>query len=290
MKRLLPFLTILSIIIALSAFVYDDQGAFQVNYIVQNPKFFPNSIGYFRISGMKDKALQKRANDTLLKWFSRPTGFFKPTGKISNRLAHRPVDKDETMWIYRQMCQINNDSLEGIIFKNKDSVKVLGPSGYKGSGQSICTWGASIYRNRILTIVMEYDPGKSGDTLEDPLLLDLKTLQRVNLKATIVFPENQKAALQSFMKNRIEKYLIDKNIYQTVYATPMALDSIPLSTFDILGYLYAGNIDLYVPYTLEGTNKAGESIHIDQKFIFTLKEISPYSDEEYVNEIEALFN
>ncbi len=284
----------LLLLILLSAFVIsagrnESPEYIRINFVVQNPKYYANSMSYFKITGMRDVLLQKRANDTLQKWFYEPTGFFKPGKNIPKPFDHRKVEKEESMWLYRLMCQFHGDTLESIIFNDKDSVKLLGPSGYKGSGQSTCTWSAAVYRNHLLVISLEYDQAKLRDSIEDPLFLDLRTLQRPGMKVDVVFPQNKNAEMRSYMKNKIEAEFIRQHFYRKVVVTPNLQDSvITISSWQILGYISGYDVQLSFPYTLDGITSDGKPILLDQYFIFTLKELSTFTDEKYADKIEEI--
>lgn len=274
------------------SFSYYNPGQLRVNFVHQNPKYFPDAVSYFLVEGMADKSLQQVVNDSLRKWYTAKSGFFRPSKgmKLPDPWDHREIKKGKTLWLYPALCNAPSDSVRGFTFRDCDTLVRMGAFGYEGSGAATCTWSCSIQRNQLLLISLEYDPAKIKGPASDPLIMDLRTAKRLEPQITIRFQKEKLDSLHDYLRQQAEKKYKQEYQYQSVTATPLFSDTIlHLSQWEVCAILCGQPIPVFLPCLISGIAKNGTAVSFKDSLIFSLAELSPFTNKDYPEQIEAVY-
>jgi hypothetical protein len=223
----------------------------QCNYVVENPKYYQNPMGYFVVTGWADTAQQNKVNDSLKAWFMKPTEYYQPKKPVAQGYKNYKKKKGETLYQYHQQCSGGNvDSCSGIILKDKDTLDFLGTSGVKGTGAHFCTWGTYIYDTNLLFIIMEYDPQIERDTFEDPAFFHLQTGEMIHPYASLVLLPEKKDSIRAFLMQLISEHVKGYEDYRIDSLN--IPDSIFLSDWQIVNYYSGEKVRFYFTYVVDG--------------------------------------
>lgn len=248
------------------------------DYVVENPRYFINPVGYFRVSGLPDSSVERKVNDSVKDWFCKPTEYYNPNKPVAKGYRNYKKKKGEVLYQYHLQCSgAFGDTAAGIVLKDKDTLETLGPAGIKGTGAHLCAWSSAIYATNLLVIVIEYDPVIERDTLEDPVYFHLQTGERLHPQGTIHFlPE---------LRDSAEEYLracIDRNVapaYKGMSIDSLFMpDSIELNKWQVSNYYYGGPIQLYFSYVVDGVRSDGTRVHQKLCLSVTYDELKKFTD------------
>jgi hypothetical protein len=254
-------------------------------YAVEHPKYFLNPQGYFVVTGWPDTAQQRKVNDSLRAWFLKPTEFYEPKKPTAEGYKNYRKKKGETLFQYKYQCTWQNENIAyGIVLKDKDSVNLLGTSGYKGTGAHFCTWGTHIYDTNLLCIVMEYDPEVEKDTFEDPAFFHLQTGEMLHPHATLYILPHKKDSLQRLL---MSKAIVAVKGYEDYRIDSLAVpDSIVLTDWDILNYYHESPVTFYFPFVVDGNIRPGQRWHARLSVQLTYEELKYFTSGKLEEQLD----
>ncbi len=257
----------------------------QCDYVVENPKYFPDAQGYFVVTGWPDTGQQRKVNDSLRAWFMKPTEYYEPKKPSAKGYKNYKDKKGETLYQYHQQCSWGGiDSCTGIILKNKDTLDYLGTNGIKGTGAHLCGWGTFVYDTNLLCVAVEYDPQIERDTFEDPAFFHLQTGEMLFPHATLHIIPGKKDSLRALLMQRAivavkgyEDYKIDS------LDVP---DSIAVSDWQLMFYYSDSPVPFYFSFVVDGKLSGGQLWHTRLSVELTYKELQMFTQDKLEEQLD----